>query len=142
MAQPLTLAGGWHSKIEREALNLRRTGAPSSLIYFLAKGIQTFKLPKRLRGDLDRGKVLIMSLWMHDKRIDETKVKKRDRLILDRIHRFLFLNLKEGGNLEELFYRCLSQEKEVWVLDHPLNLRWDNPQVNLASLHHHPAVDT
>lgn len=139
--RPMTLAGGWQSKMEKEALQLRPAGAPSNLIYFLAKGIQSFKLPKALRQDLDEGKVLVVSLWMQENRIDQPKVNKRDRLMVDRIRRFLFLNLKEGGNLEELFYKCLSQEKEVWVLDHPENRTWDNPQASLASLHHHPAVD-
>lgn len=142
VTEPLTLAGGWHSRLEKEALKLREPGSASNIIYFLAKGIQNFKLPHFLRSDLDRGKVLIISPWMRGQRVDRPKVDRRNTLILEKIHRFLFLSLKEGGNLEELFYRCLSQEREVWIFDHPENRRWDNPRVNLASLHHHPAVHT
>lgn len=129
MSSPVTLAGGWQSKLEKALLKMRRPGSPSNIIYVLAKGIHSFRLPKSLRGDLDRGKVLIISPWVHDSRIDQKRVKKRDDFIMDQMERFLFLNIQEGGNLEELFFRCLSQEKEVFLLDHPANQQWMNPQV-------------
>lgn len=129
MSQPITLAGGWQSTLEKEALKLRKQGAPSNIIYFLAKGIQSFKVPQSLRSDLDKGKVLIVSLWMHKERINKQKVKDRDNLILDKLERFLFLHIGEGGNLEELFYRCLSSEKEVYLFDHAANHSWFNQEV-------------
>lgn len=140
MSQPVTLAGGWQSPLEKEALALRKAGSDSNLIYFLAKGIQNFKLPPFLRSDVDKGKVLFVSRWMNEARIDREKVGKRDDLMLSKIDRFLFLNIEEGGNLEDIFFRCLSQEKEVFLFDHPVNQNWMNPEVdpvssdNLASL--------
>ncbi|MCH8010361.1 MAG: hypothetical protein IIA61_00170 [Candidatus Marinimicrobia bacterium] len=129
MAQQITLAGGWQSSLEKEALNLRKPGSSSNIIYFLAKGIQNFKLSKSMRVDLDRGKLLVVSLWMHKERIDKQKVKDRDNLILDKLERFLFLHIGEGGNLEELFYRCLSSGKEVYLFDHAANHSWFNQEV-------------
>jgi len=133
MAQQITLAGGWQSTLEKEALKLRKQGAPSNIIYFLAKGIQSFKVPQSLRSDLDKGKVLIVSLWMHKERIDKQKVKDRDNLILDKLERFLFLHIGEGGNLEELFYRCLSSGKEVYLFDNAANHAWFNQEVTPVS---------
>ena len=66
---------------------------------------------------------------MNEERIDQRKVKKRDDLMMDQIDRFLFLNIKEGGNLEELFFQCLNLEKEVFLLNHPINQKWINPEV-------------
>ena len=133
MSQPLTLAGGWQSSVEKEALRTREPASESNIIYFLAKGIQNFKISKSLRLDLDRGKVLIATLWMHKERIDNQKVKKRDELILSKLDRFLFLNISERGNLEELFYRCLSLDKEIFILDHFSNHKWFNPEVTPIS---------
>ncbi|MCH7731770.1 MAG: hypothetical protein IIB44_04530 [Candidatus Marinimicrobia bacterium] len=133
MAQQITLAGGWQSSLEKEALKLRKPGSSSNIIYFLAKGIQSFKVHQSLRSDLDKGKVLIVSLWMHKERIDKQKVKDRDNLILDKLERFLFLHIGEGGNLEELFYRCLSLDKEIYILDHFSNHKWFNPELTPIS---------
>jgi len=133
MSLPLTLAGGWQSTVEKDALKVRGSGSHSNIIYFLAKGIQNFKLPKSLRIDLDMGKVLIVSLWMQKERVDSQKVEKRDELMLYKLERFLFLNISKGGKLEELFYHCLDREKEVLLLDHPENQQWVNPKVILLS---------
>ena len=129
ISQPVTVAGGWQSALEKEALKWRKPGSPSNIIYFLAKGIQDFKLPKSLRSDMDGGHVLVISLWMHKERIDKQKVKKRDELIISRLERFLFLNISESGNLEELFFHCLNRQKEVFLMDHPENYKWMNPEV-------------
>ncbi|MEE9167717.1 MAG: hypothetical protein V3U24_09715 [Candidatus Neomarinimicrobiota bacterium] len=129
MESPVTLAGGWQSKLEKALLKARRPGSPSNIIYVLAKGIHSFRVSKSLRGDLDRGKVLIISPWMSDNRIDEKKVTKRDDFILNQMGRFLFLHIREGGNLEELFFRCLELGKEVFLLDDLTNETWANPEV-------------
>lgn len=124
MVRPVTLAGGWHSTVEMAALKARTPGAPSNIIFFLAKGIHDFKIPSQLRSDLDTGNVLLVSPFMEGKRIDKRKVARRDELILSLVHRYLFLNIEEGGNLDRLFDRCLGLKKEVFLLDHFSNHGW------------------
>jgi len=51
MAHPLTITGGWHSKLEKQALKSRSQNAPSRLIFFLAKGIDEFTLPQHFDSD-------------------------------------------------------------------------------------------
>ena len=133
MTRPLTLAGGWHSTLEKTALKARTPGTPSNIIFFLAKGVQDFKIPLYLREDLDAGKVLLVSPLMEGKRIDKKKVVKRDDLILSLVNRYLFLNIDEGGNLDKLFDRCLSLKKEIFLLDHFSNHGWAIDNVELVS---------
>ena len=133
MTRPLTLAGGWQSTIEKQALRAREPGRSSNIIYFLAKGTQNFKLPAQLRADLDEGKILLVSPFIEGKRIDKRKVAIRDDLILSLINRYLFLNIDEGGILDRLFDRCLDLKKEVFLLDHFSNHGWAIDNVELIS---------
>ncbi len=133
MTIPLTLAGGWQSALEKASLKTRTPGSPSNIIFFIAKGVQGFKIPLYLREDLDARKVLLVSPFMEGKRIDKRKVAKRDDLILSLINRFLFLNIDEGGNLDKLFNQCLNLKKEVFLLNHFSNHGWAIGNVELIS---------
>lgn len=133
MTRPLTLAGGWHSTLEKIALKSRTPEAPSNIIFFLAKGVNDFKIPSDLRNNIDAGKALFISPFMEGRRIDKKKVAKRDDLILTLINRYLFLNIDEGGNLDMLFDRCLDHKKEVFLLDHFSNHGWAINNVKLVS---------
>jgi len=133
MSMPLTLAGGWLSTLERTALKSRTPSAPSNIIFFLAKGINDYKIPADLRSDLDAGRALFISPFMKGKRIDRKMVTRRDELILSHINRYLFLNINEGGNLDKLFDQCLQLKKDIFLLDHFSNHGWAIDKVELIS---------
>lgn len=58
--EPVTVASGWHSTIEKKALELRKPLSASNVIYYLAKGIDQFEIPEKLQADFDRRKLLIV----------------------------------------------------------------------------------
>lgn len=124
--QSVTIAGGWHSPLEKKALKSRESISQSNIIYYLAKGIDHFTVPVKLSIDFDKGKVLIISKWKESKRIDQKKADERNKLMVDTFNKFLFLSINENGNLELLYKSCMSQNKKVYLLDHTSNSKWIN----------------
>lgn len=129
MNEKVTLAGGWHSPLEKKAIQERVPKAKSHIIFYLAKGINNFTLPSTLREDFQRGKILIVSKWRNRQRIDMSKVRQRDRLMLDTFGRFLFLSIQDKGNLDGLYHKCLETGKTVYIFDHHTNARWKQKEI-------------
>ena len=126
MNQPMTVASGWQSPLEKKTLKSRGPNSQSNIIYYLAKGIDQFTLPRGLLGDFKSGKVLIISKWKESKRIDQKKANERNKLMVDTLNKFLFISINENGNLESLYKSCLALNKQVYLLDHPSNSIWMN----------------
>ncbi len=135
MNQPVTIGSGWHSPLEKRALKSRDAEAKSSLIFFLAKGINHFKVDETIKDDIENGKILIVSLWDKAKRIDQNKADQRNRYMLDTLDKFLFLSINTGGNLEKIYKEILGMGKNVYILDHPTNAEWINNGA-MAISHH------
>ena len=133
MQQQLTLAGGWHSRIEKRALQQRGVKAKSNIIFCLAKGIDYFRLTENLESDFKNGKILILSHWQDEKRIDQHKSDLRNKYMLETFNKFLFLSIKNTGNLEKLFYDCMSKNKQVFLFDHFSNIPWSENGAELVS---------
>lgn len=129
--QTITLAGGWHSTIEKKAIVLRQPLSSSNIIYYLAKGIHHFQVPDNLQADLNTGKLLIVSQWEDDKRIDKRKTQMRNSLMLQTYQRFLFLSIVQGGVLEKLYHKCLEKDKNIYLFNHFSNASWKNDKINL-----------
>ncbi len=134
MGLPIAVAGGWQSTLEKQALKSRTTKMPSGIVYFLAKGINCFTVPKYLKYDFDKNNLLVLSNWKDAKRIDKKKVEKRDLIIVQTVQRFLFININEGGNLNRLLNNCLQQNKQVYILDHFTNAKWFNNNIQPISV--------
>jgi hypothetical protein len=124
MNETVTLAGGWHSPLEKRALEAREPASDSNIVFCLAKGMENFSLPETLQNDFRENKVLIVSKWKNSRRIDISKVKQRNRMMLETFHRFLFLSIDDRGNLAELCQKCLESGKVVYIFDHHTNARW------------------
>ena len=133
MKKPITLAGGWHSPLEKNAIQKRTPKSISNIIFYLAKGMQNFTLPDTLQGDFRSGKVLIVSKWKDSRRIDMSKVNQRNRLILETFDRFLFLSIHNKGNLDRLFHKCLENGKTIYIFDHHTNEKWKQDGIVLVS---------
>ncbi len=129
----IVLAGGWQSAMEKQILKKRLPGDDSKVIFFLAKGIDHFKLPQELEKDFKENKVLIISLWKKIKRPDRNKIRLRNDLILRKINKYFFLYIDRGGNLNELFHWALLKEKDVFVFDHASNKYWIRDKVKVLS---------
>lgn len=138
--QSVTIAGGWHSPLEKKALKSRESTSQSNIIYYLAKGINHFTVPVKLSIDFDKGKVLIISKWKESKRIDQKKADERNKLMVDTFNRFLFLSINKNGNLESLFKSCLSLNKRVYLLDHLSNSIWMNDKTVNVSQHNFKGI--
>ena len=59
--ESLTLAGGWQSPLEKNALKYWKPDSDSNIIYFLAKGINSFPIPQYLNILLNNNKLLVVS---------------------------------------------------------------------------------
>lgn len=120
--QPITIAGGWQSVMEKRVLKNYHKGCQANLIYFLAKGINNFRIPKHLDPLFKKGKLLIISPFL-DKpdRANKKTVLKRDLLIMNLVERFFFLYIKKGGYLERIFQECLNNGKVTYLLKHQAN---------------------
>ncbi|HDT12293.1 MAG TPA: hypothetical protein ENO01_01405 [Candidatus Marinimicrobia bacterium] len=126
MNQTVTIGSGWHSPLEKKALKSRDAEAKSSLIFFLAKGINHYKVDESIKCEIENGKILIVSQWDEAKRIDQNKADQRNRYMLETLDRHLFLSINTGGNLEKIYKDSLEMEKNVYILDHPTNAAWIN----------------
>ena len=59
--ESLTIAGEWQSPIEKKAFKYRKPESDFSIIYFLAKGINSFTIPKFLNILPKNNKLLVVS---------------------------------------------------------------------------------
>ena len=104
-----------------------------NIIFCLAKGIDYFRLTENLESDFKNGKILILSHWQDEKRIDQHKSDLRNKYMLETFNKFLFLSIKNTGNLEKLFYDCMSKNKQVFLFDHFSNIPWSENGAELVS---------
>ena len=121
---PIVIGGGWQSAMEKRALKNYNKDSQAKIICFPAKGIYNFKIAAHLSYIRDSGRLLIVSPFLNKPRIDKKLVAVRDDLIFNLVDRFLFLYIKPNGLLESLFRRCLSDSKEVYLLEHKANIEY------------------
>ena len=57
----------------------------------------------------------------------------RNKYMLETFNKFLFLSIKNTGNLEKLFYDCMSKNKQVFLFDHFSNIPWSENGAELVS---------
>jgi predicted Rossmann fold nucleotide-binding protein DprA/Smf involved in DNA uptake len=117
----VVLAGGWHSRMEKRLLKAAAQVAQSRLIYFLAKGIERFRLLQMLRPLYAQQRLLILSPFRSERRITRRLVEQRDAWMRSLIKRYLFCYLDPDGTTPDLLQQCLEEDKRVFVLDHPQN---------------------
>ena len=118
---PVALAGGWQSALEKRVLKNYSEDSQANIIYFLAKGINRFNTPKYLTSLMNSGRLLVVSPFLDEKRIEKRFVAARDELLLSLIQRFLFLYINPEGSLKNIFTRCVNQGRQVYILEHQVN---------------------
>ncbi len=122
----ITLISGWHSNVEKKILESRTNNLLSKVIIFLAKGIQNYKLPKYLIDEYNNDKILILSFWQNERRISKQNTNIRNKAIIDKANKILFISIQENGNLHRLFDQAVNNGKKVFILDEPSNYKWIN----------------
>lgn len=118
---PVTVAGGWQSALEKRVLKNYGSESKADIIYFLAKGINKFSVPKYLSPLMDSDRLLVVSPFLDEKRIEKRFVAARDELVLSLIQRFLFLYINPEGSIKNIFTRCISEGRQVYMLEHQAN---------------------
>lgn len=121
IADECVLAGGWHSRLEKRLLRTAVQSPTSRIVYFLAKGIDRFRLPNMLRPLYAGGRLLVLSPFRTEPRITRSLVDERDAWMRTLVQRYLFCYIDPDGMTNILFHRCLDEAKEVYVLHHPEN---------------------
>jgi hypothetical protein len=121
MAGEVVLAGGWHSRMEKRLLKTAVHSPGSRIIYFLAKGIDCFRLPSMLCPLYSSGRLLILSTVQTQRRITRALVDQRDAWMRTLVQRYLFCYIDPDGTSTTLFQQCLGDGKEVLLLSHPQN---------------------
>ena len=111
---------GWHSPFERRILK-KLLAKDKEIIFFTSKGTKNQVVYNYLKGSFEKGKILIVSLYLQKNKITFYNSLKRNSLISDIVNENIFLYINEGGNLEKLFSKLLNQNKTPLVLDHSAN---------------------
>lgn len=120
----VVLAGGWHSPLERRLWRSALSGESSQVIYYLAKGIDTFRVPASYRERISSGRLLILSPFLNECRISRELVDRRDQWLLRHIGRVVFCFLDEQGSLVRFMEQCRKWNKEIFILEHDRNEHW------------------
>lgn len=121
---PVTVAGGWQSAMEKRVLKNYGSDSQAGIIYFLAKGINKFHIPEHLKHLMDTGRLLTISPFLDEKRIEKRFVAIRDELILNLAKCLFFLYINPEGSLKNVFNRCVSEGREVYLLEHQANIAY------------------
>ena len=119
--EAVVLAGGWHSRMEKRLLKAAVQSPESRIIYFLAKGIEHFRLPKMLHPLYSTERLLVLSPFRSERRITRKRVEQRDTWMGTLINRYFFCYIDPQGTTPDLLQKCLKNGKQVFVLDHPQN---------------------
>jgi len=111
---------GWHSPFERRILK-KLIEKDKEIIFFTSKGIKNQRIYNYLEKSFEKGKMLLISSYLQKNKITFHNSLKRNNFISDIVNKNIFLCINEGGNLERLFNKLLSQNKTPLVLDHSAN---------------------
>ncbi len=77
---PLVIGGGWQSTMEKRVLKNYTEESQARIIYFLAKGINHYKIPGHLSYLIGCGRLLIVSPFLNRPRIGKRLVEHGDSI--------------------------------------------------------------
>jgi len=117
---PYVFISGWHSPFERRILK-KLIEKDKEIIFFTSKGIRNQSIYSYLEKSFEKGKMLLISSYLQKNKITFHNSLKRNNFISDIVNKNIFLCINEGGNLEKLFSKLLSQNKTPLIFDHSAN---------------------
>lgn len=93
---------GFHSPLEQQCLDILLRGK-QSIVWALARGIRTLRLPKARRDALDDGRLTVISPFpTEETRTNADLARQRNRLVAALADETVFAHISPGGSLERL----------------------------------------
>jgi hypothetical protein len=139
----IPMIGGFHSPMEKECLSMLHKGT-QPLVIRPARSIQNMRIPSAWRRPIEKGRLLILSVFPSEaKRMTTELSERRNRLVAAVPTALLVGWLSLGGSVEKLAYEYLDQGKRAFSLSipewsslHGIGLRtWKLEDVATAILH-------
>lgn len=131
----VTVAGGFHSPIEKDCLDILLRGR-QPVVICPARSIERMHLPREWRSPLDDGRLLILSPFSEGRtRTTAALAQERNEFIAALADAVLVPYASPGGRTEAICRSAVSSGKRLYVLDTPHN-------ASLASLGAHLLTPT
>jgi predicted Rossmann fold nucleotide-binding protein DprA/Smf involved in DNA uptake len=94
--------GGFHSPIEKECLKILLRGR-KPIIICPARGIETMRLPREWRADIDNGRLLLLSAFPKKiRRPTAATADRRNQLVAALADEIAFFHITPGGKMDKL----------------------------------------
>ena len=117
----VTVAGGFHSPVERECLNILLRGF-GSIIVSPARGLERMRVPTEHRTAMDQGRILYLSPFKNRERRPTAQMADfRNRFVAALADSVFVAYAHPGSKTEELCRELLGWKKPVFALESDLN---------------------
>lgn len=116
-----TIIGGFHSPVEREALEVLLRG-PRPLVVCPARGLEGMRLQPAYKAPLAEGRLLLLSPFDASvRRMTAQTAWERNRFVAALADEVLIAHAHPGSKTAALAREIVGWGKPVYVLDHPSN---------------------
>ncbi|MBN2424408.1 MAG: hypothetical protein JXR46_09410 [Calditrichaceae bacterium] len=116
--QPITMACGWQSKLEKVLFKLAETGDKAAYIHYLARNINTFSPDAHQQKLIDHNKLLVLAPEISEDRPVSYLVDRRDQLMFNQINKILLLYVRQDGRLDQYLKTGMFSTHQLYILDH------------------------
>jgi predicted Rossmann fold nucleotide-binding protein DprA/Smf involved in DNA uptake len=111
----ITVAGGFHSPMEKECLEFLLRGQ-QPVIIVLAKGLGRPRLPEPWRVAIDAGRLLLLSPFSDDiRRVTKAHAQTRNEFVAARATAVLIPHASPGGKAEVIARNVLERAKPLFT---------------------------
>ena len=94
--------GGFHSPIEKECLKILLRGR-QPIVICPARSIETMRLPREWRADIDNGRLLLLSAFPKNiRRPTAASADRRNQLVAALADEIAFFHITPGGKMDKL----------------------------------------
>lgn len=117
----VTVAGGFHSPMERECLRVLLRGT-QPVIVCPARSIETMRVPAEWREPIEQGRLLIVSPFATGKRRATTALaQERNRFVAALADAVMVAHATRDGRTEALCREFVAWRKPLYTFDTPEN---------------------
>lgn len=117
----VTVAGGFHSPMEKECLRILLRGSPP-VVVCPARSVTGMRIPSGWRTPLAEGRLLVISPFPESaRRVTADSAAHRNEFVTALADRVFIAHASPGGNVERLCRTALGWGKPVWTFDSPEN---------------------
>jgi predicted Rossmann fold nucleotide-binding protein DprA/Smf involved in DNA uptake len=121
LAQGGAVASGFHSRVERECLDLM-IEAERPVIVWAARGIGSFRLARSWRRALEMGAMAVVSgHGPRIRRLSARSADERNRMVAAAADRVFVVSASPGGRIHRLAGEVAARAQRLQCFDHPSN---------------------